>query len=119
RGCAKERKGCATDCQHSIDPEIKIAGDPYMSLSRRMAVLLAGIAVAAAAQMQETVTVNVVEVPVTVVDSSGDPVRGLTAANFKLFDAGKEVSVTAFDTIDFASKQSMSAVSPMNPAGRR
>ena len=69
--------------------------------------------------MQESITVNVVEVPVTVVDSSGNPVRGLTAANFKLFDAGKEVAVNSVDTIDFASKEAMSAVSPLNPAARR
>jgi VWFA-related protein len=96
-----------------------IEGDPPVFLSRRIAILLSAFAVAAVAQMQETLTVNVVEVPVTVVDSSGNPVRGLTAANFKLYDAGKEVPVNSFDMIDFASKESMSAVSPMNPAGRR
>jgi VWFA-related protein len=69
--------------------------------------------------MQESITVNVVEVPVTVVDGSGNPVRGLTAANFKLFDQGKEVAVNSVDTIDFASKESMGAVSPLNPAARR
>ncbi len=69
--------------------------------------------------MQESITVSVVEVPVTVVDGSGNPVRGLTAANFKLFDQGKEMAVRSIDTIDFASKESMSAVSPVNPAARR
>ena len=76
-------------------------------------------ALTAGAQMQESITVNVVEVPVTVVDGSGNPLRGLTAANFKLYDLGKEVPVTSVDTIDFASKESMSAVSPLNPAARR
>jgi len=77
------------------------------------------VALSASAQMQESITVSLVEVPVTVVDSSGNPVRGLTAANFKLYDQGKEVAVNSVDTIDFASKQSMSAVSPLNPAARR
>ncbi|HEY6137210.1 MAG TPA: VWA domain-containing protein [Thermoanaerobaculia bacterium] len=76
-------------------------------------------ALAASAQVQESITVNLIEVPVTVVDSSGNPVRGLTAANFKLYDQGKEVAVSSVDTIDFASKESMSAVSPLNPAARR
>ncbi|HEV2718883.1 MAG TPA: VWA domain-containing protein [Thermoanaerobaculia bacterium] len=69
--------------------------------------------------MQESMTVSVVEVPVTVVDGSGNPVRGLTTANFKLYDQGKEMAVRSVDTIDFASKESMSAVSPVNPAARR
>jgi VWFA-related protein len=86
----------------------------------RMAVVaVALLAVAASAQLNESITVNVVEVPVTVVDSSGNPIRGLTAANFKLYDLGKEVTVNGVDTIDFASRESMSAVSPLNPMARR
>ena len=82
--------------------------------------VMAALAVSApAAQLSESITVSLVEVPVTVVDGSGNPVRGLTAANFKLFDQGKEVAITSVDTIDFASKESMNAVSPMNPAARR
>src|SRR5437870_3879732 len=87
--------------------------------SRWLLAFSLAVALSASAQMQESITVSVVEVPVTVVDSSGNPVRGLTAANFKLYDQGKEVPVTSGDTIDFASKQSMSAVSPLNPAARR
>ena len=83
----------------------------------RIAALL--IAVAALAQVREMLTVTVVEVPVTVVDSGGNPVRGLTSANFRLYDNGKEVAITSFDTIDFASQESMQTVSPMNPAARR
>jgi VWFA-related protein len=71
------------------------------------------------AQMRETVNVNVVEVPVSVVDSSGNPVRGLTAANFEVYDNGKKQAVTSFDKVDFASKEAMNAISPMNPAARR
>jgi VWFA-related protein len=85
----------------------------------RLFALLAALALAASAQMNESITVNVVEVPVTVLDANGNPIRGLTAANFKLFDQGKEVAVNAVDTIDFASPASTSAVSPLNPAARR
>ncbi|MGZ7042123.1 MAG: VWA domain-containing protein, partial [Thermoanaerobaculia bacterium] len=71
------------------------------------------------AQVKETVNVTVVEVPVTVIDRDGNPIRGLTAANFEVLDEGKKRAVTAFDKIDFASKESMQAMSPMNPAARR
>src|SRR5205085_6847129 len=70
-------------------------------------------------QVKETVNVQIVEVPVTVVDHDGNPVRGLTAANFQLLDDGKPVSVTSFDKIDFASEDSVKAISPLNPAARR
>jgi VWFA-related protein len=43
--------------------------------------------------------------------------RGLTKANFKLLDQGKERAITAFDTIDFSVKQS--ALAPMPAAARR
>jgi VWFA-related protein len=86
----------------------------------RMAVVVVAVAFAANAQkLNESITVSLVEVPVTVVDSSGNPVRGLTAANFKLFDQGKEVAVNGIDTIDFASREAMGAVSPLNPVARR
>ncbi len=71
------------------------------------------------AQMRETVNVNVVEVPVSVSDSSGNPVRGLTAANFEIYDNGKKQTITAFDKVDFGSKEAVSAVSPLNPSARR
>jgi VWFA-related protein len=85
----------------------------------RFALVLSFVAVAVYAQVKETVTVSVVEVPLTVVDRAGEPVRGLTAANFKIIDEGKERAVTAFDTIDFASVESLKATSPLNPAARR
>ena len=84
-----------------------------------IAVAIVAIAVLAFGQVRESVTVNVVEVPVTVVDSSGNPVRGLTAANFELYDNGQKREISAFDKIDFQSQESMSAISPLNPNARR
>src|SRR2546430_11309696 len=52
---------------------------------------------------------SVVEVPVTVVDSSGNPVRGLTAENFELIDNGTKRQISSFDKIDFASTESVTA----------
>ena len=71
------------------------------------------------AQVKETVNVHLVEVPVTVVDREGNPVRGLTAANFELIDQGHKRTITTFDRIDFASTESMKNTSPLNPAARR
>src|SRR4029077_9665223 len=73
----------------------------------------------ALAQVKETVNVHLVEVPVTVIDRDGNPVRGLTAANFELIDQGQKRPITTFDRIDFASTESMKSTSPLNPAARR
>jgi VWFA-related protein len=85
----------------------------------RFAGLVLLVAAAIQAQVKETVQVNVIEVPVTVVDRSGNPIRGLTAKNFEVFEDGKKREITAFDNIDFTSPESMSATSRLNPAGRR
>jgi VWFA-related protein len=81
--------------------------------------LLLLLPLAAVAQVKETIHVNYVEVPVTVLDRNGDPVRGLTRDRFELVDEGKVRPIVSFDTIDFASPDSMKSASPMNPAVRR
>jgi VWFA-related protein len=73
---------------------------------------------AAYGQVKETIDVHLVEVPVTVVDRSGNPVRGLTAANFELFDRGAKQSISNFDAIDFTS-EAVKATSLLNPTARR
>ena len=88
-------------------------------MKTRLALLGLLLAAPLLAQVRETVNVNVVEIPVTVIDSSGNPVRGLTAANFELIDGGKRRDVTSFDVIDFSSTASVSAISPLNPSARR
>jgi len=86
----------------------------------RLIATVALLATSAFAQMKETVNVNVIEVPVSVVDSSGNPVRGLTAANFEVYDGGKKQTITSFDKIDFGSTETATnAISPLNPAARR
>jgi VWFA-related protein len=77
------------------------------------------IALCASAQSTSTINVHVVELPVSVLDGSGNPVRGLTASNFALYDEKKKQAITSFDAIDFAADASASAISPMNPAARR
>jgi VWFA-related protein len=89
-------------------------------MKRLMSVLAVTIlAISLFAQVKETVNVYLVEVPATVVDSSGNPIRGLTAANFEITDGGTKRQITAFDKIDFASPEAVSAISPLNPSARR
>src|ERR671935_2040465 len=76
-------------------------------------------ATAATAQLRETVHVNFVEVPVTVLDRNGNPVRGLTKDRFEVIDQGKTRAITTFETIDFTSPESLKKTSPLNPALRR
>ncbi|HKS25456.1 MAG TPA: VWA domain-containing protein [Thermoanaerobaculia bacterium] len=88
----------------------------------RIALVLASVCAAAIAaepqKFSESVNVHLVEVPVTVVDRDGNPVRGLTKANFEIFDQGKAREIATFDTVDFTSSD-MKATSPLNPAARR
>ncbi|MEA2329734.1 MAG: hypothetical protein QOE68_4693, partial [Thermoanaerobaculia bacterium] len=89
-------------------------------MRRLLAVAAASlIALCASAQSTSTINVHVVELPVSVLDASGNPVRGLTAANFALYDEKKKQAITSFDAIDFAADAPASAISPMNPAARR
>jgi VWFA-related protein len=84
----------------------------------RLASVCIFAASAALGQVRETVHVNLVEVPVTVVDRDGNPVRGLKLENFELLDEGKKRAITTFDVIDFSSPSSTKG-SPLNPAARR
>lgn len=91
-----------------------------MAIRTRLALVLSMLLAAAAfGQSKETITVRYVEVPVNVIDRAGEPVRGLTAANFEVTDEGKKREIASFDAIDFASRESLSAISPLNPAARR
>jgi VWFA-related protein len=90
-----------------------------MRSATRFALLLLLIAASAAAQVKESITVSYVEVPVTVVDRGGEPIKGLTAANFEIFDEGKKRAVAGFDKVDYSSVESVRTVSPLNPVARR
>lgn len=84
----------------------------------RLASVFLLVSTTAFAQVHQTIQVNLVEVPVTVVDRNGEPVRGLKQSNFELFDQGHKQAITSFDVYDFASP-SINSVSPLNPAARR
>src|SRR5215213_2441223 len=60
-----------------------------------------GAAVATAQTFVESTQVVVVEVPVQVI-RDGEPVRGLTAADFEVFDGRDKQAVTGFEVVDLA-----------------
>ncbi|HEY3491364.1 MAG TPA: hypothetical protein VGK43_00330, partial [Solirubrobacterales bacterium] len=62
--------------------------------------LAAALAPPAFAQFSETADVVVVEVPVQVLDKNGEPVRGLTAADFEVSEGRKKLPVTGFEVLD-------------------
>ncbi|HEX7708784.1 MAG TPA: VWA domain-containing protein [Thermoanaerobaculia bacterium] len=64
-------------------------------------ILLASLPLAAQ-RAGEAVQVTVIEVPVTVVDRAGNPVRNLTKDDFELFDDGKKVPIEYFEVVDLA-----------------
>ena len=67
-----------------------------------LAALLALVAVSAAAQtFVDTTQVVVVEVPVQVI-RNGEPVRGLTAADFEVWDGREKQTLTGFEAMDLA-----------------
>ncbi|HEY2092276.1 MAG TPA: VWA domain-containing protein [Thermoanaerobaculia bacterium] len=83
------------------------------------------LAASLSAQVKESITVSYVEVPVTVVDRSGNAVRGLTKANFEIVDEGTKRAINGFEAVDFASPEAELPSSPtlnvpsMNPSARR
>jgi len=89
------------------------------AIALALAVAGASIVVAEPPKLSETMNVHLVEVPVTVVDRDGNPIRDLTKADFEIVDQGKVREVTTFDRVDFASHESLQKMSPLNPAARR
>jgi VWFA-related protein len=68
------------------------------------------------ARSDESIQVNLVEVPVTVVSSNGEPVRGLTRENFEVYDQGRKKEITNFEMIDFADTvQQAGSAAPASP----
>jgi len=75
------------------------------AIALALAVAGASIVVAEPPKLSETMNVHLVEVPVTVVDRDGNPIRDLTKADFEIVDQGKVREVATFDRVDFASHE--------------
>lgn len=69
----------------------------------------------------ESAEAVLVEVPVRVSDRHGNPVRGLEAKDFEVFDDGKKQEILALDSIDLARKTMKPGelADPIPPAARR
>src|SRR3954447_20614003 len=89
-----------------------------MTNLRALVLCLLALPVVAQKPVSETVTVDYVEVPVNVVDRAGNPVRGLTKANFEIYDNKRRIETSAFETIDFTSQESL-LKNANNPAAHR
>jgi VWFA-related protein len=90
-----------------------------------MSFAVAAIATAAVAQLHESITVQVVDVPVYVWSKSS-PVRNLTRDDFELFVNGKRQTIDYFDRVDFTTSAtpapataSAPAEAPHDPRDRR
>jgi VWFA-related protein len=66
----------------------------------------------------ETTQVTAVEVPVQVL-RDGEPLRGLTAADFEVWDGRKQQALTGFDVVDLAKPESQRLSASLPAAGRR
>jgi VWFA-related protein len=60
----------------------------------------------------EATDVLAVEVPVQVLTKDGEPVRGLTAADFEVYDGRKQQPVTGFEVLDLSSPVAATAAAP-------
>src|SRR5690242_9966100 len=88
-----------------------------------LALLVSALAVAAAplrAQGTFTGSTNAVavEVPVQVV-ADGEPVRGLKATDFELYDGRKKVAITGFDVLDLDVTKGVGADLSLPASARR
>jgi VWFA-related protein len=74
-----------------------------MTIRQRIVAVGAALVLAGIAQAQrfgESVQVSVVEVPVTVVDRAGNPVKDLKKEDFEIYDDGKRVPIDYFEVVD-------------------
>ena len=101
---------------------------PFISLLLLALLPAAGVSQAPAgappskqAKVQALTDVTIVEVPVYVAGKDGRPVRGLTKADFELFDEGKRVDSWDLDVIDLEDfgRQTVTPDVPLPPAAQR
>jgi VWFA-related protein len=70
--------------------------------------------------VNESAEAVLVEVPVRVADRNGNPIRGLEAKDFEVYDDGKKQEILALDAVDLARKGMEPGESaPLHPAARR
>lgn len=83
-----------------------------------LAALLPAVAQQGQQAFTEATDVLVVEIPVQVI-RDGEPVRGLTAADFEVFDGRKKQEIVGFEVLDLASPAAQSNPTSVPSAARR
>lgn len=87
------------------------------NLAKSVAVLFFTLPIIA--QQQEKIEVVLIEVLVSVVDRSGNSVKGLTAENFELIDEGRKRPITHFEAIDLSRSAPADQPFTLSPVARR
>ena len=96
-----------------------------MRLAFGIPILLSAALVASPAHAQknqgfsETTEVVAVEVPVQVVGKDGEPVRGLTAADFQVFEGRRQMPITGFEVVDLEVPATAARAAAVPTAARR
>ncbi|HXO21775.1 MAG TPA: VWA domain-containing protein [Thermoanaerobaculia bacterium] len=97
----------------------------FIVLGPALFLLLAAAGPPADQRFEETAQVLAIEVPVNVVGRDGQPVRGLKAADFEVFDEGSRQPITSFEAVDLDvvsppadAARPAAPVMPATPAGR-
>src|SRR6185295_2219773 len=67
--------------------------------------LVGAAAPAAQPSFEGTSQVVAVEVPINAVGRDGEPIRGLTAADFEIYDGNELQKITSFEVIDLKLRQ--------------
>src|SRR6202035_1986963 len=106
-------------------PCMKALKRSFIVLGPALFLLLAAAGPPADQRFEETAQVLAIEVPVNVVGRDGQPVRGLKAADFEVFDEGSRQPITSFEAVDLDvvsppadAARPAAPVMPATPAGR-
>lgn len=89
---------------------------PYLSILSTLSILVAGAmalpVTAQEASFEEVTEILEVQVPVNVSTRHGEPVRGLTAEDFEIYDRGDRQALTGFDVVDLEVLQADAVMGP-------
>lgn len=89
---------------------------PSLSILTTLAALVAGAtappATAQEASFEDVTEILEVQVPVNVSTRDGEPVRGLTAEDFEIYDRGERQTLTGFDVVDLEVLQADAVMGP-------
>src|SRR5262249_37552538 len=120
RRAAGGKKGVNMRKEHPRLPGLALGAGLCLAVLGQAVHVGAAQAPTATQRFGETAQVTVVQVRVQVV-KDGEPVRGLTADNFEVYDGRKKQKVTGFEVLDLysAAGQPQAAAAAVPAAARR